>query len=594
MITLLLVTGCLIDRGAYEARKDELTDQDGDSFPKQDDCDDGRSTVFPGAEESCDGTDQDCDGDIDEDAADAPEWYPDGDGDGYGGAGGVAVRSCAAPTGYAATADDCDDGGESVHPGATDSWYDGIDSDCDSADDFDQDGDGDQPPEFGGTDCDDEDANRAGVLTEGWLDTGVDNDCDGSIQDQVSLDLSEAHRIEGPGANSGLGSTLVVVPGGWFTDEPWVLAGAGALEDYSGAVYGWPASELSRVASAGESSWSVEGGGFLGYALGWAGTTEAPVVLVSEATAGDTAGAVLGWTGAAIGGTREEASFIIEGDRPNVYAGSSLSSGADIDGDGISDLVTSGVLDSRYSPSSGTVAVFYDPSRLVGTVAYTDADALFWVDMPGAQMSPVSVGDADNDGRDDLGFRLSPPTGDEPSGALFLTQPLFGEYEVIAESTVQFYYCAPHTTLDLDEDGSPELLALGGIVWQIDLPVSGSVVPWEPTVGRQSFSDPDLHWVSTLDARVPYWDGARALASSYVYAEGRGAVAIDRLAWGLSSDYEHAKYLLIGDAAGDNFGATTGFVDHSGDGVEDLVISAPGADGTAADAGALYVLPSPI
>ncbi|MES2638042.1 MAG: MopE-related protein [Myxococcota bacterium] len=595
MLTLLVVSGCLINTDAYEDRKDQLTDHDGDAFSQLDDCDDQDATIFPGAAEVCDAIDQDCDGQIDEDAVDAPTWYLDGDGDGYGNVDAIAVTGCAVPTGYASSADDCDDAAESIHPDAEDNWYDGTDSNCDAADDFDQDGDGEAPIALDGTDCDDEDATRGISATEGWLDIGIDNDCDGSTQDQVSLDTGSMHRIDGPAADAGFGSALVVVPTGWFDDEPWLLVGAGALDSYSGGVYAWPASGLSSATSASEAPWKVEGGGFLGYALGWAGEEDAPVLLVSEVTTGGTQGSVLGWTAAAIGGGREDASFVITGDVEDVYVGSSLLSGTDIDGDGIDDLVTSGVLDSRYSPNSGTVAVFYEPSTLTGMISYADSDALFVVDMPGAQMYPVAVGDANDDGRDDLGFVLSASSGSDPSGALFYSdQPTLGQHEVISESTIQFYSCAPHTAMDVDDDGSPELLALGGIVWQVDLPVSGSVVPWEPTVGRQNFRDSDVDWVGTLDVHVPFWDGARALGSSYVYDEGRGAVAIDRLAWGLTSVYEDdSKYLLHGQSPGDRFGTATGFLDHSGDRVDDLLIAAPGLDAGGADAGAVYIVPSP-
>src|SRR5687768_449345 len=46
-----------------------------------DDCDDGESSIHPGAVESCDGIDQDCDGVVDPDAA---TWFADADHDGFG------------------------------------------------------------------------------------------------------------------------------------------------------------------------------------------------------------------------------------------------------------------------------------------------------------------------------------------------------------------------------------------------------------------------------------------------------------------------------------------------------------------------------
>ncbi len=57
-----------------------------------DDCDDLEADAWPGNTEVCDGIDNDCDDDSDEaGASDAPTWYLDDDGDGYGDADGRAV-----------------------------------------------------------------------------------------------------------------------------------------------------------------------------------------------------------------------------------------------------------------------------------------------------------------------------------------------------------------------------------------------------------------------------------------------------------------------------------------------------------------------
>lgn len=76
------------------------------------DCDDGDPSVFPGAEETWyDGVDGNCDGADDYDA----------DGDGYA----VDVPA----------EEDCDDGDPTVYPGAPDVCDDGIDADCDGGED---------------------------------------------------------------------------------------------------------------------------------------------------------------------------------------------------------------------------------------------------------------------------------------------------------------------------------------------------------------------------------------------------------------------------------------------------------------------------
>ncbi len=94
------------------------------------DCDDGDSGVSPAALEYCDGEDDDCDGEIDEDSAvDATTWYADADGDTYGDAG-VSDVECGTPSGYVADATDCDDGDSGVSPADLETC-DGEDDDCD-------------------------------------------------------------------------------------------------------------------------------------------------------------------------------------------------------------------------------------------------------------------------------------------------------------------------------------------------------------------------------------------------------------------------------------------------------------------------------
>ncbi len=73
-----------------------------------DDCDDNAGTVHPGAIELCGGADDDCDGEVDEDALDALVWYRDDDGDGYGG-DSPHQRACAQPSGWVRWGGDCDE-----------------------------------------------------------------------------------------------------------------------------------------------------------------------------------------------------------------------------------------------------------------------------------------------------------------------------------------------------------------------------------------------------------------------------------------------------------------------------------------------------
>jgi hypothetical protein len=137
------------------------------------DCDDDDSAQYPGADEYCNGEDDDCDGTVDEDeAVDASTWYADMDGDGFGDPSDSTV-ACDEPSGYLADASDCDDTDAGVNPDAEEVWYDGVDDDCDGNDD-DQDEDGFALED----DCDDEDAEINPDAEEIWYD-GVDGDCDG-------------------------------------------------------------------------------------------------------------------------------------------------------------------------------------------------------------------------------------------------------------------------------------------------------------------------------------------------------------------------------------------------------------------------------
>ena len=91
------------------------------------DCDDLDPGVHPEAPEVCDHVDNNCVDGVDEGLA--VQWWADADGDGYGDVTDSAWQ-CDVSEGYVSNADDCDDADDRAHPGAAE-VCDGIDNDCD-------------------------------------------------------------------------------------------------------------------------------------------------------------------------------------------------------------------------------------------------------------------------------------------------------------------------------------------------------------------------------------------------------------------------------------------------------------------------------
>jgi hypothetical protein len=202
---LVFITACLPDFPKRDFTEDPTGDYDGDGFTEIDgDCDDNEPLAYPGADEVCDGIDNDCDGDADEDdALDAALWYFDGDRDGYG-TESFTINACAAPSeNYVSVAGDCDDATVGVNPGSQE-FCSERDDDCDGLTDYDdpdivglkvwylnQDGDGfgtddeatnveacEGPPGYAYDSGDCDDTNPLVNPSAVEQCDGIDNDCD--------------------------------------------------------------------------------------------------------------------------------------------------------------------------------------------------------------------------------------------------------------------------------------------------------------------------------------------------------------------------------------------------------------------------------
>ncbi|TNE62866.1 MAG: T9SS type A sorting domain-containing protein [Bacteroidetes bacterium] len=171
------------------------------------DCDDSNPDIFPGAAEVCDNIDNDCNGLVDDNLP-VYTYFADLDNDSYGDAA-TSLDTCSAnlPAGYVANSLDCDDSNPDIFPGATE-VCDNVDNDCDGLvddslavytyfADLDNDSYGDAgsyldtclatPPAgfvSDNLDCDDSNPDIYPGAEEVF--DGLDNDCDGEIDEGVS------------------------------------------------------------------------------------------------------------------------------------------------------------------------------------------------------------------------------------------------------------------------------------------------------------------------------------------------------------------------------------------------------------------------
>ena len=368
------------------------------------DCNDSSALAFPGAEEVCDGLDNDCDGEVDgADARGATVWYRDADRDGRGTASST-LRACDRPTGFVGNSDDCDDHDSTVH--SFTGWYRDTDGDGFGAEDADPWYRGCDPPELlsaHATDFNDTDATIHPDAPERC--GGEDEDCDGLIDEDDAIGTTDWFT-DADGDVQGDPATAYAAcrrPSGLVDDgrdcddlDPEIFVGAleicddGIDQDCSGrpdntctlSLTPGDASTLWTGASPGDALGSaiavgdLNGDGIDDFAVGATAADGEPGSLL--------AGEVRVVPGPAGASGSVSSAVRVSGVASSMATGRAMQSPGDIDGDGYNDLLICGDEDPTWGAVAGVAWLLSGPITADTTVDHattvftgsTDADTL--------------------------------------------------------------------------------------------------------------------------------------------------------------------------------------------------------------------------
>ncbi len=192
------------------------------------DCNDNDPLINTNGIELCNGADDDCDLQIDEDLP-LFTWFMDNDGDGIG--TGSSTESCAFLPGYATIGGDCNDNDATISPVANEICN-NVDENCDGvlndglwiAAYIDADGDGygannisvdglcELTAGYVGNNQDCDDSNPAIYSSAIEICDAIDNNCNGQIDDGLPF-VNYYNDLDGDGFGSGLALNLCSNPG---------------------------------------------------------------------------------------------------------------------------------------------------------------------------------------------------------------------------------------------------------------------------------------------------------------------------------------------------------------------------------------------
>ena len=500
-------------------------DVDGDGLAACEDCNDGDADIFAGANEVCDGKDNDCDGEIDDNPIDGTTFYIDHDSDGYGDPElNYAVVSCGdAPAGFVADNTDCNDLAATAYPGA-DEVCDGLDNDCNDLVDVADEGvldAGFYYPDFDGDGFGEEDAlTKACVDLDGFIEVG--GDCD-DTRAEVNPDQIEV-------CNNGLDDDCADI--------------VTCTLDLASADATWTGSDAddklgSSLAAAGD----LDQDGFDDFLIG------------AEAADADGDGADEGavyvvfgpLTGGGTSTSVDDAGLVISGGDENGRFGLVVAGLGDVNGDGVPDFASSASNHSEHETltrtANGSVWVFFGESGLgtSGIDSVDDADGWFYGDRNYDWMGGLvaGAGDVNDDGLDDI---LLGATGDDDGGS----------------QSGAFYIMFGSTTVGPDTVANADVLLFGATA-------SDRVGANAASVG-----DIDNDGIDDVVFGTPYVSDNGSNA-------GAAYLALGPLTSGTNAAITSTDAAVYGGSAGDLAGASiTGAGDMDGDGYADFYVGATG------------------